>query len=81
MRGDFATAFRGFRHIVAIGDSQTYGMAVRREQAWPQQIETLSGRTVYNMSFGGYGLVEGLALLEEATITAHYCHLCDVFRK
>jgi hypothetical protein len=65
---------RGFRNrisrvqadIVAIGDSQTYGMAVRREQAWPQQIETLSGRTVYNMSFGGYGCVEGLALLEEA---------------
>ena len=65
---------RGFRNrtalteadIVALGDSQTYGMGVKRHQAWPQQLNRISGHTVYSMSFGGYGCVEGLALLEEA---------------
>jgi hypothetical protein len=65
---------RGFRNkialeqaeIVAIGDSQTYGTGVRRYQAWPQQLSVLSGRSVYNMSYGGYGSVEALVLLEEA---------------
>lgn len=65
---------RGFRNrftlkqadIVAIGDSQTYGTGVRRHQAWPHQLSLLSGLPVYNMSYGGYGSVEALALLEEA---------------
>ncbi len=65
---------RGFRNrtalteadIVALGDSQTYGMGVKRHQAWPQQLNRISDYTVYSMSFGGYGCVEGLALLEDA---------------
>lgn len=50
--------------IVAIGDSQTYGTGVKCEQAWPQQIGTLSGQSIYNMSLGGYGSVHGLILME-----------------
>ncbi len=52
--------------IVAIGDSQTYGTGVKRHQAWPQQLQSLSGQTVYNMSFGGYGPVEAMVLMKEA---------------
>ena len=41
--------------IVAIGDSQTWGINADRHYAWPQQLEKLSGHSVYNMSLGGYG--------------------------
>jgi lysophospholipase L1-like esterase len=51
---------------VAIGDSQTYGEEVRPEEAWPQRLAALSGRSVYNISLGGYGPVEYERLLDEA---------------
>jgi hypothetical protein len=51
---------------VAIGDSQTYGDEVLREAAWPQRLAARSGRTVYNMAFGGYGPVEYERLQGEA---------------
>lgn len=51
---------------VAIGDSQTYGDEVAREEAWPQRLAALSGRSVYNMALGGYGPVEYERLLAEA---------------
>jgi len=51
---------------VAIGDSQTYGDEVAREQAWPQRLAALSGRSVYNLALGGYGPVEYDRLLPEA---------------
>lgn len=54
--------------IVAIGDSQTYGTGVKPHQAWPQQLSKLSGQSVYNMAFGGYGSVEGLILLQTKAI-------------
>jgi lysophospholipase L1-like esterase len=65
---------RGFRNcavpaavtIVALGDSNTYGTNVEREQAWPQQLERLSGHATYNMACGGYGPVHGLLLTAEA---------------
>lgn len=65
---------RGFRNaearkqavIVALGDSMTYGNKVKCQEAWPQQLEVLSQTSVYNMSFGGYGPVESLILLDEA---------------
>jgi hypothetical protein len=53
-------------HAVAIGDSQTYGDEVAREDAWPQQLAKRSGREVYNLSLGGYGPVEYERLLDEA---------------
>ena len=51
---------------VAIGDSQTYGDEVVREEAWPQRLAALSGLSVYNMALGGYGPVEYERLFPEA---------------
>jgi hypothetical protein len=52
--------------IVAIGDSQTYGDEVQREDAWPQQLARQLGRTTYNLALGGYGPVQYLRLVDDA---------------
>jgi hypothetical protein len=52
--------------IVCIGDSQTYGTACRREQAWPQVLGETSGMVTYNMAYGGYGPTHHLSLTPEA---------------
>jgi lysophospholipase L1-like esterase len=52
--------------IVALGDSQTWGVNVQRVDAWPQQLEKLSGRSVYNMGVGGYGPVQYSVLTGKA---------------
>lgn len=65
---------KGFRNdhvpsradVVAIGDSQTWGMNARRADAWPQNLERLSGLTTYNMALPGYGPVQYWVLTEEA---------------
>ena len=65
---------RGFRNaaalasaeVVAIGDSHTYGFNASPEDSWPAQLERLTGRTVYNLGVGGYGLLEYWYLLDEA---------------
>lgn len=65
---------RGFRnpsvpdnaHIVTLGDSQTYGTGVEPGQAWPRQLESISGRIVYSMAYGGYGPTHSLMLWDEA---------------
>ncbi len=49
-------------NIVAIGDSMTYGSGAPRDGAWPQQLATLSGDSVYNMGLGGYGPLQYLHL-------------------
>ena len=59
---------RGFRNdsaldradIVALGDSHTYGTNVTRKTAWPHVLSELSGKSVYNMGFGGYGSTHAL---------------------
>ena len=53
-------------HIVALGDSHTYGTGVKPEDAWPKVLQGLSGSSVYSMSMGGYGPVHSLMLWEEA---------------
>jgi lysophospholipase L1-like esterase len=63
--GHDANGFRNPRvpqsaDVVALGDSQTYGTGVEAAQAWPGQLGALTGRSVYNMSFGGYGPAHGL---------------------
>ncbi len=50
--------------IVAIGDSQTYGISVSSNQSWPAQLVTISGKTTYNMALGGYGALQYLHLLQ-----------------
>lgn len=65
---------KGFRNkvvpreveIIAMGDSQTYGMGVLPAQAWPQQLEAIAKIKTYNMAFGGYGPAHSLLLLDEA---------------
>jgi len=65
---------RGFRNdsrsgpisIVALGDSQTYGTDIKREEAWPQQLGQMTDSTVYNMACGGWGPTQSLQLFDDA---------------
>ena len=65
---------KGFRNrtvpsrvdVVCLGDSMTYGTWVRREDAWPQQLERIGGMSTYNMAFAGWCPVSYLMLLDEA---------------
>jgi lysophospholipase L1-like esterase len=52
--------------IVALGDSQTWGVNVDRQGAWPQQLSKISGRSVYNMGLGGFGPVQYRVLTLQA---------------
>lgn len=52
--------------IVALGDSQTWGINADRREAWPQALGKISKRTVYNMGIGGYGPLQYWALTDEA---------------
>jgi lysophospholipase L1-like esterase len=54
--------------IVAIGDSQTYGISAQARSSWPSQLEGLSGKSVYNMSLPGYGPAEYLLLLKDKAL-------------
>jgi hypothetical protein len=54
--------------VVAIGDSQTWGVNVNAVDAWPQQLARLSGRSVYNMAVGGYGPDQYMVLSEQAQL-------------
>lgn len=65
--------------IVVFGDSQTYGLYVPRDAAWPQRLSHLLHRSVYQMAFNGYGpahyvplLDEALALQPKVIIAAYY---------
>ena len=44
--------------IVAIGDSQTYGVSAVASQSWPAQLSRITGAEVYNLALGGYGAME-----------------------
>lgn len=52
--------------VVCLGDSQTWGVNVERQNAWPQQLSRMSGRSVYNMGLGGFGPVQYQALMPQA---------------
>jgi hypothetical protein len=52
--------------VVALGDSQTYGTGVEADEAWPRVLESLDGRSVYSMAFGGYGPLQSLLLWDDA---------------
>lgn len=51
--------------IVAIGDSQTYGISASARNSWPAKLETLRNETVYNLSLGGYGPIQYYHLLSK----------------
>jgi lysophospholipase L1-like esterase len=52
--------------VVALGDSQTWGVNAERDETWPAQLAEITGLDVYNMGRGGYGIVQYRAQLEEA---------------
>lgn len=55
--------------IVAIGDSHTYGISATASNSWPSALSTFTGKTVYNLSLGGYGPAEYLYLMEEKALS------------
>jgi len=52
--------------IVAIGDSQTYGLGVGPYEPWPQQLEAMTGQAVYNISWGAYSPIQAAILVHQA---------------
>ena len=52
--------------LVALGDSQTYGVGVASEQAWPKQLAVLGKLATYTMAYGGWGPTHSLLLMDEA---------------
>lgn len=50
--------------ILAIGDSQTYGVMAPANKSWPAALAKLTNKNVYNLSLGGYGPVQYLHLLK-----------------
>jgi len=50
--------------ILAIGDSQTYGVMAPANKSWPSTLAQLSKKSVYNLSLGGYGPIQYLHLLK-----------------
>lgn len=54
--------------IIALGDSQTYGTGVHRAEAWPRQLERITGHRVYSIAFGGYSPAHYPFLIDEALI-------------
>ncbi len=54
--------------IVTIGDSQTYGISASARYAWPEILERLAGKEVYNLAIGGYGPAEYSYLLEQKAL-------------
>jgi lysophospholipase L1-like esterase len=74
---------------VTIGDSFTYGCSVQPYQSWPAQLQRITGHSIYNMSFNGYGPIEERMLMNRAVelqpslvIYAMFIgnDLCDAYR-
>ncbi len=57
----------GKADVVALGDSQTYGVGVDARETWPRRLEAMISHPVYGMAYGGYGPVHSLLLWSEAT--------------
>ena len=45
-------------YLVAIGDSQTYGVSASSGGSWPAQLGDRLQQATYNMGIGGYGPVQ-----------------------
>jgi hypothetical protein len=56
--------------ILTVGDSFTYGDEVRDEEAWPAQLQKLTGRRVLNGGVTGYGF-DQIVLRAEELAAAH----------
>jgi lysophospholipase L1-like esterase len=53
----------GHANIVAIGDSQTYGVSTPAKYSWPAVLQKISHLSVYNLSLGGYSTPQYFHLL------------------
>lgn len=56
--------------ILAVGDSFTYGDEVLDEEAWPAQLQKLTGRRVLNGGVTGYGF-DQIVLRAEQLVAIH----------
>jgi hypothetical protein len=52
--------------VVAVGDSQTFGIGVTRQDSWPHVLRRDHGIPTYSMAYGGYGPTHYLVLAREA---------------
>jgi lysophospholipase L1-like esterase len=55
--------------IVAIGDSQTYGISAKSNDSWPSQLQKITQKTVYNLSLGGYNPMQYYILLKNKALS------------
>jgi GDSL-like Lipase/Acylhydrolase family len=53
--------------IVAIGDSNTYGVNARSHESWPGHLQSILGRTTYNAALGGFGPLHHLYAARDMT--------------
>ncbi len=59
--------------IVAIGDSNTYGISAAATNSWPSVLGQMTGKVVYNISLGGYSPVEYFYLFNDKAIKLNPC--------
>ena len=53
----------GIKRVVALGDSVTFGLGVRREHAWPAVLESeLDGVEVFNLGMCGWDIEQSVSL-------------------
>ncbi len=65
---------RGFRNpaaldradIVTLGDSNTYGLGVPRDETWPDRTAKLLGKSHYNMGLGSFGATHSEVIFDTA---------------
>lgn len=65
--------------ILVIGDSQTYGLQVRPDDTWPQVLARLTGKSLYNMAFPGWGPVQYRAAYKEGSVLGPKIVLMGVY--
>ena len=57
--------------IVAVGDSQTYGVAASASTSWPAWLDRMLEPSVYNLALGGYGPIQYAYMLRENGLQLH----------
>ncbi len=50
--------------VFALGDSFTFGTGVSQDQTWPEQLERMTGKPIYNLGVNGSSPKQQLMLLE-----------------
>jgi len=86
-RYPFRTDAEGFRNpavreqidVAALGDSFTDAMASPAEEAWPAQLEKITGRKVQNYGTSAFGPQQELYALQDYAIQHHPSHVVLAF--